>query len=111
MSGAAAATPARVARVAAQAKINLRLRVLAREASGFHQIETLFLRLVLADDLVVRVTDGARSLDIAGSVDARQLGSVERNLAWRAAADYASATGWPSGFAIELTKQIPVGGG
>jgi len=101
----------RVARVAAQAKVNLRLRILAREASGYHQIETLFLRLALADDVVVRITDGARALDASGSVDSRQLGPVERNLAWRAASTYAAETGWPAGFAIELTKRIPVGGG
>jgi len=99
------------ARVAAQAKVNLRLHILAREDSGYHQLETLFLRLALADDLLVRATDGARSLDIAGDIDPRLLGAVERNLAWRAAVAYASATGWPSGFAIELTKRIPVGGG
>ena len=98
-------------RVAAQAKVNLRLRVLARETSGYHQLETLFLRLALADDLLVRATDGARSLDVDGDVDPRQLGAAERNLAWRAAASYASATGWPAGFAIELTKRVPVGGG
>jgi 4-diphosphocytidyl-2-C-methyl-D-erythritol kinase len=59
----------------------------------------------------VRITDGPRSLDVAGSVDARQLGPTERNLAWRAAEMYAMGTGWPAGFSIELTKQIPVGGG
>jgi 4-diphosphocytidyl-2-C-methyl-D-erythritol kinase len=99
------------ARVAAQAKVNLRLRILAREASGYHQLETLFLRLALADDLLVRATDGARSLDVGGEVDPRLLGAPERNLAWRAADAYASATGWPAGFAIQLTKRIPVGGG
>jgi hypothetical protein len=67
---------ASAARVAAQAKINLRLRILAREASGYHQLETLFLRLALADDVLVRVTDGARSLDVAGDVDARLLGAA-----------------------------------
>ena len=102
---------ASAARVAAQAKINLRLRILAREASGYHQLETLFLRLALADDVLVRATDGARSLDVAGDVDARLLGATERNLAWRAADAYAEATGWPAGFAIELMKHIPVGGG
>ncbi|HEV7994183.1 MAG TPA: 4-(cytidine 5'-diphospho)-2-C-methyl-D-erythritol kinase [Gemmatimonadaceae bacterium] len=101
----------RAARVAAQAKVNLRLRILAREESGFHQLETLFLRLALADDLVVRIVDGGRSLEVVGEVDARQLGPVERNLAWRAADTYARATGWPTGFAIELTKRIPVGAG
>jgi 4-diphosphocytidyl-2-C-methyl-D-erythritol kinase len=81
------------------------------ETSGYHQLETLFLRLALADDVLVRVTEGARSLDVAGDVDPRQLGPTERNLAWRAADAYASATGWPAGYAIELTKRIPVGGG
>ena len=98
---------ASAARVAAQAKINLRLRILAREASGYHQLETLFLRLALADDVLVRATDGARSLDVAGEVDARQLGAAERNLAWRAADAYAAATGWPAGFAIELDEAHP----
>jgi 4-diphosphocytidyl-2-C-methyl-D-erythritol kinase len=102
---------ARSARVAAQAKVNLRLRILAREASGYHQLETLFLRLALADDVSVRATEGARSLDVTGDIDARQLGPVERNLAWRAALEYANATGWPAGFAIALEKRIPVGGG
>ena len=102
---------ARSARVAAQAKVNLRLRILAREASGYHQLETLFLRLALADDLLVRITDGARSLDVTGEIDPRQLGPVERNLAWRASTEYAEATGWQAGFAIALEKRIPVGGG
>ena len=101
----------RAARVAAQAKINLRLRILAREVSGYHQLETLFLRLALADDVLVRATEGPRSLDVAGDVDARLLGATERNLAWRAADAYAEAAGWPAGFSIELTKRIPVGGG
>jgi 4-diphosphocytidyl-2-C-methyl-D-erythritol kinase len=101
----------RAARVDATAKINLRLRVLAREASGYHQIETLFLRLALADEVVLRATGGARSLDVEGEVAPERLGPAERNLAWRAAEAYASATGWPAGFAIELTKRIPAGGG
>jgi len=102
---------ARAARVAAQAKVNLRLRILAREASGYHQLETLFLRLAIADDLLVRVTDGTRTLDVGGEIDPRLVGPTERNLAWRAAQAYAEATGWPAGFAIELEKRIPVGGG
>jgi 4-diphosphocytidyl-2C-methyl-D-erythritol kinase len=36
----------------APAKINLFLRVLAREDNGYHGIETLFCRLALADELV-----------------------------------------------------------
>lgn len=101
----------RVAHVEAQAKVNLLLRVLAREASGYHSIETVFLRLELADAVRVRVTEG-RALDCVGAaMPVDGLGPTERNLAYRAAIAYADATGWPTGFAIEVEKRIPVGGG
>jgi 4-diphosphocytidyl-2-C-methyl-D-erythritol kinase len=97
--------------VVAQAKINLRLRVLSREASGYHSIETIFQRLDWGDDITVRVAS-RRSLDCTGmALPPEGLGPVENNLAYRAAVAYAGATGWPSGFAIEIEKRIPVGGG
>jgi 4-diphosphocytidyl-2-C-methyl-D-erythritol kinase len=37
----------------APAKVNLFLRVLAREDSGYHGIETLFCRISLSDRLTV----------------------------------------------------------
>lgn len=99
------------ARVRAQAKINLFLRVLAREASGYHSIETLLLRIDLADEISIRIAPG-RSLDCTGpALPSSGLGPVEKNLAFRAASVYAHETGWPDGFAIELVKHIPVGGG
>lgn len=99
------------ARVRAQAKINLVLRVLAREASGYHSIETLLHRIDLADEVLVRVTSG-RALDCTGpALPAGGLGPTEKNLAFRAATAYAERTGWPDGFAIELVKNIPVGAG
>lgn len=96
--------------VSAAAKVNLRLRILAREESGFHQLETIFLRLELADVVRVRRARG-HSLDVGGDVAASTLGPVEKNLAWRAARAYADATGMRDGWAIELEKHIPVGGG
>src|SRR5690348_3324263 len=100
------------ARTVAQAKVNLFLRVLAREASGYHQIETLFCRLDLGDDVAVRTDVRGRSLDCTGDViPPHGLGPVERNLAWRAAAAFAHAAGWPNAWAIEIHKHIPVGGG
>lgn len=103
----------RAASVLAQGKINLFLRVLAREASGYHQLETLFCRLSLGDDVTVRVTDAAsRSLECSGAaLPNAGLGPVERNLAWRAATAFADAASWPRGFTIEIEKRIPVGGG
>jgi 4-diphosphocytidyl-2-C-methyl-D-erythritol kinase len=101
-----------VARVVAQAKINLLLRVLARETSGYHSIETIFLRIDLGDGITVRVGGTNRSVDCAGpAMPAGGLGPPEQNLAYRAAVAYAFATGWPNGFAIEIDKRVPVGGG
>ena len=97
------------ARLVAQAKVNLALRILAREASGFHGLETLFCRLALGDVVTVRALDrDTRSLETGDAVDT---GPTERNLAWRAAVAYQARTGWPRGFAIEIAKRIPVGGG
>lgn len=102
----------RVARVQAQAKVNLLLRVGARDHSGYHAISTWFLRLDLADEIVVRAGGNVRALDVAGPRNPPAgLGPAEKNLAFRAAAAYADRAGWPRGFSIELTKHIPVGGG
>jgi len=94
------------AAVAAQAKVNLFLRVLARESSGYHQLETLFCRLALADDVLVRVRRGW-AFDCEGA----DTGPSETNLAYRAARLYALERQWPPGCAIEIAKHIPVGGG
>jgi 4-diphosphocytidyl-2-C-methyl-D-erythritol kinase len=94
-------------RIAAQAKINLRLKILAREEGGYHSIETIFSRIDLADEVVVRVGGSGRSLDCKGA----DLGPTEKNLAYRAAIAFAETTGWPEAFSIEITKKVPVGGG
>jgi len=50
---------ASVASIETQAKLNLSLRVLAREASGYHQLESFFQRVDLSDS--VRVATDTRS--------------------------------------------------
>ncbi len=94
-------------RAFAQAKVNLALRILGRATDGYHSIETVFLRLDLADAVTVRVTDGARSL----TCEPRVSENPEDNLGFRAAALFARAAGWPDGFEIAIEKRIPVGGG
>jgi 4-diphosphocytidyl-2-C-methyl-D-erythritol kinase len=94
-------------RTLAQAKINLSLRVLAKEPDGYHSIETVFLRLALGDDVRLHVRANTRSLRCGVMRDQPE----EQNLAFRAAALYAEETGWPSGFEIVIKKRIPIGGG
>lgn len=96
----------REVRIRAPAKVNLVLRIVAREDSGYHQLETVFLRIGLADDLVVRAGVAGRSVDCRGA----GVGPMERNLAYRAAMALRDAGG-PDTFAIEIDKQIPVGAG
>jgi len=94
-------------RVAAHAKVNLFLRILARETSGFHQIETAFTLLELADELVVRRTDSGVTLEVNGP----DLGPSDENLAVRATRLVLDATGNHFGVAITLAKRIPVRAG
>ncbi len=94
--------------VAAHAKVNLLLRVLAREEDGYHGIESLFCLLDLADTLRVerRDTPGIL-LEVAGA----DCGPPTENLALRAAALVLEATGNSFGVQLTLTKRIPVQGG
>ncbi|MFI5243815.1 MAG: 4-(cytidine 5'-diphospho)-2-C-methyl-D-erythritol kinase [Gemmatimonadales bacterium] len=97
----------RTARIEAQAKLNLFLRILSREPGGYHQLETLFQRIALADSVTVRTGGKGRSLDCTGA----DAGPVEENLAWRAAIAFGAAAGGPANFHIEIEKRVPVGGG
>jgi len=94
-------------RVLAHAKLNLFLRILARDSSGFHQIETAFALLEMADELVLRRTDSGVALEVEGP----DLGPSDENLAVRAARMVLDATGNRFGVAITLTKRIPVRAG
>lgn len=97
-----------VVTVAAHAKVNLLLRVLSRETSGYHGIETLFCRIALADQLTAerREVPGI-SLTVTGA----DCGPPEENLAVKAAELVLQATGRKFGVHLTLEKRIPVRGG
>lgn len=95
-------------RVAARAKLNLRLRVLAREASGYHQIETIFCRVALADDIVIERAQGS---DLQLEVRGADVGPAADNLVARAVHAYCAAAGIAPAFSVVLHKRIPAGAG
>jgi 4-diphosphocytidyl-2-C-methyl-D-erythritol kinase len=99
----------------AHAKLNLSLRVLAREATGYHQIETLFCALELADEIAISRTSGGVSLVVDRPMDhtgpAPDLGPVEENLAYRAAALFMREAPLTHGVHVRLVKRIPAGAG
>jgi 4-diphosphocytidyl-2-C-methyl-D-erythritol kinase len=99
-------------RAYAHAKINLVLRILARETGGYHAIETLFQVLELADIVDVQLADAERTLTCDGpAMPAAGLGATADNLATRAAVAYCNAVKWSTGWNITIEKNIPVGGG
>jgi 4-diphosphocytidyl-2-C-methyl-D-erythritol kinase len=101
-------TPPTAVAVSAHAKVNLLLRVLAREADGFHGIETVFCLLDLADVLVVQKRDAQGiSLEVTGE----DTGPSEQNVAVRGAAAVLEATGHRFGVHLVLDKRIPVRAG
>ena len=94
-------------RILAHAKLNLFLRILAREQGGYHQIETAFALLELADELIVTRTTAGVELVVEGP----DLGPADDNLAVRGARAVLAATGDRFGVRIELTKRVPVRAG
>lgn len=94
--------------LAAPAKLNLFLRVLGREADGFHSIETLFCRIDLADELTAERREGGEvTLDVSGA----DTGPEADNLAVRAARSVLDATGRRFGVHLTLAKRVPVQAG
>lgn len=94
-------------RIAAPAKLNLRLVLLARESTGYHQLESLFLRLELADS--IEVDTGERGIQL--TVEGEDVGPAEDNLVHRAALAFAREAGVPPALRIHLVKRIPAGAG
>lgn len=95
-------------RLPTHAKLNLFLRVLARESDGYHGLETLFCLVDLADDVRAERREG-RGVTI--EVQGAEVGPSADNLAVRAAAAVLAATGEKFAVHLTLTKRIPVRAG
>lgn len=90
----------------APAKLNLFLHVTGRRADGYHELQTAYALVDLADWLdFERRTDGliVREGDLTGP--------AEDDLAMRAAYALQKASGTAFGATISVTKRIPVGSG
>jgi 4-diphosphocytidyl-2-C-methyl-D-erythritol kinase len=92
----------------AHAKVNLFLRVLARNDDGYHSLETLLCLVNLADILTAERREGhGVTIEVTGA----DLGPAGQNLAVQAAASVLQATGNRFGIHLMLTKRIPVRAG
>lgn len=93
--------------IEAPAKLNLSLRVVRRREDGFHDIDSLMVRLPgLCDRLTISTAAGDRFTCDDSSVPAD--GS---NLVLKARDAYRSASGFTAPLAIHLEKRVPHGAG
>jgi 4-diphosphocytidyl-2-C-methyl-D-erythritol kinase len=92
--------------VPAPAKLNLFLHVIGRRDDGYHEIQSAFVPLDLADLLdFARRDDG--QIERTGDL----IGTVEGDLAVRAARSLQQASGARFGVTINVEKRIPAGSG
>jgi 4-diphosphocytidyl-2-C-methyl-D-erythritol kinase len=92
------------------AKINLFLRVTGRRANGYHELDSVFLPISLADEIRLEISS-AEETSIALNCDAPGLGSSQNNLATRAARAFLSEFELAAEVRIDLRKRIPIGAG
>lgn len=91
----------------APAKLNLSLRVLRRREDGFHDIDTLMVRLPgLCDQLSFSPGDAD-----AFTCDDPSVPADGSNLVLKAVAAYRAASGFEQPLAIHLEKRVPHGAG
>jgi len=96
-----------VLRLRAPAKLNLYLRVLGRRPDGYHEIETLFERIDLADELTFQEHPSELRLTCTD----QRLSCGEDNLILQAARVLQQVSGMTRGARIHLTKRIPIAAG
>lgn len=95
------------------AKINLFLRVLGRRSDGFHELESTFHSLDLADDIEVSALPGGRlEVQMAPAADRTTiLPAQEDNIVLAAARRLQELAPGRPGACMRIRKRIPVGGG
>lgn len=93
--------------VKAPAKVNLCLKVRRRRADGYHEIDTLFERVSICDELRFKKRPSGIRLKCAG----RRVQSGPSNLVWRASELLRLRCAVKAGVEIRLTKRIPVAAG
>ena len=99
-------TPESPVTVRAYAKINLGLRILRKRPDGYHDIETVFHRIDLFDELSL-----SPAAEIEVISDSEAAPGDEKNLCHRAARMLRERAGVRHGVSIRLAKRIPVGAG
>jgi 4-diphosphocytidyl-2-C-methyl-D-erythritol kinase len=91
----------------APAKLNLFLHVLGRRADGYHELQTCYHLIDLADELCFELREDG----IVRRVEGPPSVPAESDLAVRAAKRLQAASGSRKGVDIRISKRIPIQGG
>jgi 4-diphosphocytidyl-2-C-methyl-D-erythritol kinase len=91
----------------APAKLNLFLHVTGRRSDGYHDLQTVFQLIDLADDIQIRV----RPDGLIERPQGPEGVPAEADLVVRAARALQVASGTQLGATVNVTKRIPLGGG
>lgn len=94
--------------VTTRAKVNLSLEIIRRRQDGYHEIETIFQSIDLADEIDIEVTDDA---EISITCDTEGIPCDERNLCYKAVVAMRTHAGPDVGARISLRKRIPTESG
>lgn len=94
--------------IASPAKVNLYLEILNKRPDGYHTIRTLFERISLSDEIILRQREDS-ALQIVSCAKNIPLDST--NLVYKAASLLKEDLGISLGVSIEIKKRIPVGAG
>ncbi len=95
-------------RLPAPGKLNLLLHITGQRADGYHELETLFQFIDLADELLFQLNSNG---EIELTPELPDV-ALEDHLVWRAAKKLAPLRASPQvGITIQLQKNLPMGGG
>jgi 4-diphosphocytidyl-2-C-methyl-D-erythritol kinase len=102
-----------IVRLRANAKLNLFLRVVGVDKQGWHELETVFHSVALADLVeLAHAPRGEIRVDMTAEPEGRRhLPAREDNLVSIAAARMAQMAPEPAGASIAVAKNIPIGAG
>ena len=89
------------------AKINLHLKVNQKRDDGFHDIESIFQKVPLCDELLIEMADTKNTCKVNSPV----FKLPENNTLVSAYSAFCAATGISEGVSVTLTKRIPSGAG
>jgi 4-diphosphocytidyl-2-C-methyl-D-erythritol kinase len=92
------------------AKINLFLRVTERRADGYHELDSVFLPISLADEIRLEIR-AADEPSVTVKCNVAELSRSQQNIAARAARSFMTEFDLIGEVLIDLEKRIPVGAG